>query len=195
MDTTAIAPAGAATAARPDRGLASLRSEDFFSLLISELKQQDPLEPSKTSDMIDQVAQIRSIELSGNLNESLAKLADQNGAASVAGLLGRHVTAVIKSGVGQETTVAGVVTGVRFGEDGTPVLELDSGQTVPLSAVRSVATLESVEAAAASGSTATDADKSATASKSTAAAQGRAAAASGAAPRQPWFSLGPLKLY
>lgn len=195
METTAVAPSSAASAARPDRGLASLGSEDFFSLLISELKQQDPLEPSKTSDMIDQVAQIRSIELSGNLNESLAKLADQNGAASVAGLLGRHVTAVVASADGSETTVAGVVTGVRFGDDGTAVLELDSGQTVPLSAVRSVTSLENVEAAAAAGSTATDAAKSAPASKAGAAAQSRTAGANNPPPREPWFSLGPLKLY
>ena len=55
MIDTAAGVGIAPSAAAPRRDVKSLQSEDFFKLLITELQQQDPLEPSKTEDMIGQV--------------------------------------------------------------------------------------------------------------------------------------------
>lgn len=131
MATTAIAPSAAdITASAQNRGVKSLKSEDFFKLLITELQQQDPLQPSKTEDMIGQVSQIRSIELQSQLSGSLDQLARAQRSTTGSALLGRFVSAEVTGADGSQSEVAGVVTGVRFDTDGTALLELDTGQTI-----------------------------------------------------------------
>src|SRR5438094_579914 len=107
--TTAVSPSAtsAATAqtstpqTRQDRGVGSLKSADFFKIMITELQQQDPMQPSKTSDMISQVTQIRSIELSGKLTDTLDQLAAQQRTAGTSELLGKYVSAQTNNADGQ----------------------------------------------------------------------------------------------
>lgn len=160
MPTTAISPATSTPAAPQTpasralgRGLGTMKSEDFFRILVSELRQQDPFEPAKTSDLVNQVSQIRGIELSSQLTSSLEQLAGQQRGESLGGLIGRYVSATITDAAGTQSLVEGVVTGVRFDGE-TPVLELDSGQSIPAASVTRVTTLEQAErekSAAASG--------------------------------------------
>lgn len=144
MTTTAMEGAALATgqAPRTDRGMQSLRSEDFFKLLVTELQHQDPLEPSKTADMISQVSQIRSIELSGSLNKTLDQLAQQQHLAGTSDMLGKFVQAEVADAGGTVSYYEGVVTGVRFDADGTGLLELDNGVAIPASAVTNIMTPE-----------------------------------------------------
>ncbi len=127
-----------------DRGTGALSSEDFFKLLVEELKQQDPLEPAKTGDMINQVAQIRSIELSKNLNDTLQSLTSSNQTAGVSSLLGKMVVAKTLDTDGNAQEVTGVVTAIRFADDGAAVLELDTGQTVAAKDVTRIANLDAL---------------------------------------------------
>ncbi len=142
-DTTSAARAASA-ASTTDRGMGSMSSEDFFKLLVTELKQQDPLQPSKTSDMIGQVSQIRSIELSTQLTTALSALTRQQHTAGASELIGKYVTAKVKDDAGTEQEFSGIVTGVRFNADGTAVVELDNGQTVPAD---SITRIQSADAA------------------------------------------------
>ncbi|MBI5863250.1 MAG: hypothetical protein HZB38_01800 [Planctomycetes bacterium] len=134
-----------ATSIKTDRGLGALKSEDFFKILITELRQQDPLQPAKTSDMISNVSQIRSIELSGQLTETLDTLARQQRTAGTSELIGKYVVAVTGGADGAPTVAEGMVSGVRFDASGTALLELDSGVTVAASNVAHVTTLEEAE--------------------------------------------------
>lgn len=144
MTTTGIDGPALATgqAPRADRGMQSLRSEDFFKLLVTELRHQDPLEPSKTADMISQVSQIRAIELSGSLNKTLDQLAQQQHLAGTSDMLGKFVQAEIADAGGTVSYYEGVVTGVRFDSDGTGLLELDNGVAIPVSSVTNITTPE-----------------------------------------------------
>ncbi len=142
MDATAINATGSTVQPRTDRGLASLKSEDFFRIMISELRQQDPLKPAETSDMINQVSQIRSIELSGQLSQTLAQLAQQQRTSGLSELLGKFVTAAVRGADGSESLMSGVVTGISFTSDGAGVLELDNGLTVPAADVVHVTSVE-----------------------------------------------------
>lgn len=144
MQTAAVANAGAP--APQERGLSSLKSEDFFRILVTEMQQQDPLAPSETSDMISQVSQIRTIELSDQLTGTLDALAQQQRTANVSGLVGKFVSAEVTAADGSKSTVQGVVMAVRFDPDGTTVLELDSGEAVRAQDVRHVTTVEAVAA-------------------------------------------------
>lgn len=164
MQTTAVSGA-AGVPSTTQRGLGNMKSEDFFRILVSELQQQDPFEPAKTADMINQVAQIREIELSGQLNKTLDQLAGQQRALGASDLIGKYVIAAQTSEDGSASRIEGVVTGVRFESDGTAILELDTGESVPVSAVAQVTTLEQILAAQsallANGSATTDENKDA----------------------------------
>lgn len=144
MEINALAAAPGAPAGRTDRGLNTLRTEDFFKILVSELQQQDPFEPAKTADMISQVSQIRSIELSGRLTDTLDTLADQQRAGGASNLLGKFVSASVPAGDGSFVLVEGVVTGVRFNADGTSILELDSGLAVRAEDVQRITSLDAL---------------------------------------------------
>ncbi len=138
--------ATAPNVAEKQSGLQSLKSEDFFQILVTELQQQDPFEPTKTSDMVAQVSDIRSIELSQQLSETLGRLADQQQTAGVSDLIGKFVVSAQDTGEGEQNLVAGIVTGVRFASDGSTLLELDTGQSVLASEVDQIIAPELVEA-------------------------------------------------
>lgn len=157
MQTNAVNAAGTvAQTTTTDRGMDALKSEDFFKILVTELQQQDPLNPSETADMISQVSQIRSIELSKNLTDALTQLSEQQRTTGTTELLGKHVTATLESEDGTEQEVSGIVTGVRFASDGTAVLELDTGATVRAADVTRVVSPDVLDALA----SAADADAS-----------------------------------
>ena len=69
-----------------------LGKDDFLKLLVGQLKNQDPLNPTTDTDFIGQMAQFSQLEQTTNMataNEQL--IAEQRGARAVA-LLGRTVT-------------------------------------------------------------------------------------------------------
>jgi len=69
-----------------------LGKDDFLKLLVGQLSNQDPLNPTSDTDFIGQMAQFSQLEQTTNManaNEQL--IAEQRGARAV-GLLGRTVT-------------------------------------------------------------------------------------------------------
>lgn len=153
METTGIAAASTAVASRPNRGLSSLKSEDFFKLLVNEMQHQDPFEPAKTGDMISQVSQLRNIEMSSQFTQAMQTLSASQRAIGTSELLGKFVLAQVDSGAGDgsQMTVGGIVTGIRFQEDGTAMLELDTGDAIRATAVQRVLTAEEAERQIAAG--------------------------------------------
>ncbi len=125
-------------------GLGSLASADFFRILVTEMQNQDPFEPSDSSDLISQISQIRSIEQSDTLSRTLGLLTQQQRLGGVTGLIGKFVQAVAVGPDGSEALYEGVVTSVFFNADGSAVLELDTGQAIPADKVVRVTTLEEV---------------------------------------------------
>jgi flagellar basal-body rod modification protein FlgD len=162
-------PSTIANSGKTDRGTNALSSDDFFKLLVTELQQQDPLAPAKTGDMINQVAQIRSIELSKNLNDTLQSMTNSNQTAGVSGLLGKLVAAKTLDSDGNVQEITGVVTAIRFADDGTAVLELDTGQTVAAKDVTRIASVDA-QSALTSPVTATTAPTTAASTANTASA-------------------------
>jgi len=78
-----------------NNGLADvLGKDDFLQLLVTQLKNQDPLNPSDPSEFTAQLAQFSSLEQLFNVNESLAQM--NTGSAelqrlSALSLLGREI--------------------------------------------------------------------------------------------------------
>ncbi len=70
----------------------SLGKDDFLKLLVGQLRNQDPMNPTSDTDFIGQMAQFSQLEQTTNMANANAELAaQQNGARAVA-LLGRSVT-------------------------------------------------------------------------------------------------------
>jgi flagellar basal-body rod modification protein FlgD len=188
MATSALGGITAPSTATQQSSMSQMKSEDFFKLLISELRNQDPLQPAKTADMISEVSQIRSIELSGNLTAALAQLTAQQRNVGAAGLLGKYVSGTVTDSDGQPQETAGVVTGVRFADDGGVVLELDTGQALLATQVQIVTTAEAAQAEAAAATNTTDSsatDKTGTQAKPT-------QAAASPSNKPSWLNLGGL---
>jgi flagellar hook assembly protein FlgD len=176
MDAVTALGAAGAQPTTTDRGTASLTSEDFFQLLVTELQQQDPFEPTKTSDMVGQVADIRGIELSSELTEALSNMTANQYTTGTADLLGKHVTALVPTGSEDGEPyqeVQGIVTGVSYTSDGQAVLELDTGQRILTSHIVHITDPELVElTASADESGEEDAAESASAAEGGATAKG-----------------------
>ncbi len=135
--------------------LGGLGSDDFLQLLIAQLTNQDPMEPTSNEELLNQISSIRDIELSTSLTSTLEGLTGQQRFASASTLIGQYVT-----GLPDSTGVAasGVVIGVRFETDGLPVLQLSDGTEL---AIEQVNTIESPRQAAEAliGSTVVGVDK------------------------------------
>ncbi len=153
MQTSAVSTGITSSATPVERGMSGLQTEDFFKILVTELQQQDPLQPGKTSDLIGQVSQIRSIELSKNLTDALTQITRHQRVAGASELIGKFVTATLTGTDGTSQEVSGLVTGVRFDSDGTAVLELDTGQSVPAESVTRITSPESAASAGTTGGT------------------------------------------
>lgn len=78
----------------------ALGKEEFLKLLITQLKQQDPLSPVQNTEFIAQMAQLTSLEELQELNKNLSQLVaiqqqnqEREDLIYAAGLLGREVEA------------------------------------------------------------------------------------------------------
>lgn len=117
------------------KAFAELGTEDFLALLISQLTNQDPLDPMGSDELLTQISSIRDIELSTTLTDSLRSLTGQERFGAASSLIGQYVT-----GQAGDDGVApsGIVMAVRFGEGGTPILQLSGGGELPMDRVQTI---------------------------------------------------------
>ena len=111
-----------------------LKSEDFIKMMITQLQNQDPLEPAKNDQLLAQMSQISQLQSSTALNESLKSMVLQNQIGSASGLIGKSVQGM----AADNTTISGMVTSVKVESDAVK-LELDNGQALELGRVTSIA--------------------------------------------------------
>ena len=118
-------------------GFASLTSEDFISIMFTELTTQDPLKPTDSAALLDQLNSIRSIESDMTMMDNMQALVFENQLAGASSLIGQFVGGLDWNG----TRLGGIVTAViRQGDE--IALELDSGAFLPISGVETIITPE-----------------------------------------------------
>lgn len=106
----------------------TLTQNDFLQLLVSQMENQDPLNPQSDTDMAAQMAQFTSLQQSSNMSGSLSMLQANS-------LIGSTVTVLANSATG--ATASGVVQSVQTGAsstDGTPQVIIN-GQPYDLSQI------------------------------------------------------------
>ena len=113
-----------------------LDKDAFLQLLVTQLQNQDPLEPVENTEMIAQLAQFSSLEQMSNLNESFERFEAQsnlqNEFLAAQGLIGRYVVGLSQAG----TPVSGVVDAVGFTNE-TVVVSID-GEAVSMGGIVTV---------------------------------------------------------
>jgi len=111
-----------------------LKTEDFIKMMITQLQNQDPLEPAKNQELLAQMSQIGQLQSSSSLQESLAGLSMQNRIGAGGQLIGKMVAGLDSN----NEPVTGLVTSVRVEKD-MVYLELDNGSELPLDRVTTIA--------------------------------------------------------
>ena len=112
----------------------NLKTEDFIKMMITQLQNQDPLEPAKNQELLAQMSQIGQLQSSSDLQDTLKGLTLQNQIGAGGQLIGRQVDGIDED----DNPVTGVVTSVRV-QKGEVHLELDNGKTLPLERVTTIA--------------------------------------------------------
>jgi flagellar basal-body rod modification protein FlgD len=109
-------------------GSSSLGKDDFLKILMTQLQNQDPLNPMQDQDFISQMATFSSLEQMTNLNTSMdnfVKSAVQNQFMQASSMIGKTVTYLDN----QDNEMTAVVKSVLF-KDGSTSFQLnDNNQT------------------------------------------------------------------
>ena len=103
MDTSSTSGSTLASALRPaaaekSSSLSGVKLDDFLKLLITELQNQDPLNPTDNAQILEQISQIRSIESTTQLGETLESVKLGQNLASASALIDRQIRALADDG-------------------------------------------------------------------------------------------------
>lgn len=117
---------------------ALIKQDDFLTVMLNQLKFQDPLKPMDNQEFLAQLAQFSAIEINRQQSEKVESLLHMNSAAQAMALLGNQVQ--VEDSLGSENV--GKVTAVRFQEGIAYLTVTDTaGNTVTPNALLSNVTL------------------------------------------------------
>src|SRR5262245_32104576 len=105
----------------------ALKTEDFIKMMVTQLQNQDPLEPAKNQELLAQMSQIGQLQSQTMLQESLQGMVLQQSLGSAGNLIGKMVQGLDDHG----EQISGLVNSVRV-EKNEVFLELDSGKHLSL---------------------------------------------------------------
>src|SRR5262245_56575649 len=115
-------------------GLNSMTSTDFLNLMMKQLQQQDPLNPTDSNQLLTQMSQISTLQSNTEMQQSLAGLTLQQSIGAGGNLIGKMIHGISESG----DQVEGTVTSVKV-LNKKVYLEMDSGNTLPMENVTDIA--------------------------------------------------------
>lgn len=92
----------------------------FLDLMLTQLQQQDPLNPMDNQEMLNTISQIREISANDHLSETLASVQLGQNVATATGLIGTEVEGITDEG----RRVIGDVKQVAI-NDGEPLLQVN----------------------------------------------------------------------
>ena len=144
----------------------------FLKLLVAQMKYQDPMNPTDSSQFLSQSAQFTSLEKMQAVADQTQQLVTSQMAFGASSLVGRTVSWTGSDG----TAHSGTVDGVQFGSEGGPQLSV-GGTSVALNQVQSVFGTAAAAAAAAAATAAAAGSTDASGSTGTAGPEGTPAPA------------------
>ncbi|MEZ6046919.1 MAG: flagellar hook capping FlgD N-terminal domain-containing protein [Planctomycetaceae bacterium] len=97
---------------KADTGFNGLKPEDFLLMLITQLQNQDPTQPTSNEELLSQLSMMQSLTSSRDLADTIEELnttqqqaVESQKLTNAAGLIGKQITGINESGF----TVSGLV--------------------------------------------------------------------------------------
>ena len=103
----------------PANRIADLNIDHFLTLMITQLQNQDPLDPMTNSEMLQQISQIREIGATDQLTKTLESVLLGQNVSSATNLIGKEVRGITDAG----DSVLGKIDRVTI-VDGVPKLHV-----------------------------------------------------------------------
>ncbi len=134
MEITGAASAanGLATVEPDSTGFAGMTADHFMKLLITELQNQDPLEPMGNGELLSQLSMMRNLQSNIELGDAVTAITTNQQLTTAANFIGKSITGL--------ATNATEVTGIAdraFMRDGKAFLGVGTND-IPLTNVTSV---------------------------------------------------------
>ena len=131
MTTVSSTSASTATTAttsttKSDADQASLDYDAFLQLLVAQMQNQDPLNPTDATEQLSQLASFSNVEQGIKMNQKLESMLTMSSLTQADAVLGRTVTSA-------DGTVSGVVKSVNVTDAGA-IATLASGTKIALGA-------------------------------------------------------------
>lgn len=122
-------PAPSSSASNPY----NLTTADFVKMMITQLQNQDPLQPESNDQLMSQMNQIGQLQSNSMLQDTLKGLGLQTQIGSASSLIGKMVEGMDQN----NNTIRGLVNSVKLQSNGVS-LGLDNGQSLDLSRVTAI---------------------------------------------------------
>ncbi len=97
---------------------------NYMTLLVTQLQNQNPLEPMNNSDMSAQLAQYSQLEQLENMNSSFGQLLNSVQRTQASSLIGKTVSFNVTAEDGTTKTAEGKVEGVTINSKGEILLQV-----------------------------------------------------------------------
>src|SRR5262245_63026396 len=101
-------PISTPLSAASDKNVHDLKDLDinqFLQLMVTELTNQDPLNPMDNTQLVQQIGEIRQISATTQLSETLLAVSAGQSLTTASSLIGKHITALDEN----SQNVSGVV--------------------------------------------------------------------------------------
>lgn len=113
-------------------GFAALTANDFMTMLITELQNQDPTQPVSNSELLQQLSQMQALQSNVELNTTLKQFASSQQVSSGAAFLGK----IVSGNDSSQNPVSGVADSV-FLQNGTLMIGVGTS-SIPITNVTGV---------------------------------------------------------
>jgi flagellar basal-body rod modification protein FlgD len=108
-----------------------MNSSDFLSLLTTEMKNQDPMNPVDDTQSMAQLAQFSALSATEELNQSFQNFQSNFGVMQSASLIGKTVTVSTPDASGNSSTVTGTVGSIAV-QNGQPYFTMNGSNGKPI---------------------------------------------------------------
>ncbi len=136
------APTSTPSSSASNKNVHNLKDLDinqFLQLMVSELTNQDPLNPMDNTQLVQQLGELRSIAASDQLSTTLQSLQTQQSLTTASSLIGKTVNALGSDGSNVTGTVDSVSVQVDPNDNTKRTYKIKVGdQTIDLQNVREV---------------------------------------------------------
>lgn len=135
MSTSAVSAIGSSTSNTTSTlpSKMNLQAMDFINMMVTQLQNQDPLQPTDSSQLLAQMSQIGQLQASTQLQQTLTTIMTQSQLTTAGSLIGKSVSGMDSQG----NKLSGVVNSVSVTSNGI-TLNLDTNQQMLLSQVNQI---------------------------------------------------------